>query len=478
MNLEHKNHLGLAAILISFVALAAAAFALRLNSNIAMNSSDVTNGEKPFSPEPDRNAKKSAELASANASPIASQPSSLESTVTFPTFQLAVDKADMEAEAFRVANHLLQRRPDDPMALHVAAVCNSQFHKTAEAEKLWQRCIDLSPKTETYYLNFAANALFRGGADAALENLEKARANGINSADIAHHLGLALGRLGEEERAISVLKEAVQKDPSLGAHWMLLGQSQLKLNQLDDAKLSLVKAMELGGQSRALYSALLNVSVRLGNKEDTLKYRKIIEEMGDDVVTDGREQFKTISDREAKRVLVSVLGEACAVFRDAGLLEDAEHTALRLLTHEPNNYPICQFLADLYLSRKWLPEELAARLRMLEINPTDLMNQLKVARIYADTGYFKRCEACIRNVVAIAPHKALGYAAMAEYLVSQKNFERAQWFAERAIEREPGSAGTKLLATVLRAQGKESEARNVEASVSTIPPNPGLLKQP
>ena len=134
MNVEHKNHLGLAAILISFVALAAAAFALRLNSNIAMNSSDATNKEKPVSPEPDRNAKKSTELTSTNAAQNVSQPASLESAVTFPTFQLAMDKADMEAEAFRVANHLQQRRPDDPMALHVAAVCNSQFHKTEEAE--------------------------------------------------------------------------------------------------------------------------------------------------------------------------------------------------------------------------------------------------------------------------------------------------------------------------------------------------------
>lgn len=394
---------------------------------------------------------------------------SLDASVSIPTFQINVDKADVEAEAFRVAEQLLTRRPNDAQALHVAAVCNSQFHKTTEAQRLWLKCIELSPKTETYYLNVAANALFRGDTELALATLEKAEASGIQSADIAHHMGLALTRLGEDERAVEVLKRTLQKDSNLAAHWMLLGQSELKLGRLPAAKESLNKAVELGAKSRALYLALLNTSVRLGEKDEAARYRVIIESMGDKPTDDGREQFRTISDREAKRVLITVLGEACVVYRDAGLIEDAEHTALRLLAHDPDSYGTCLFLAELYQSRQLPAEELVARQRMLEINPSDIVNQLQVARILADTGHPQRCEAAIKLVIAIAPQQALGYAAMAEFLVSQGLPQRAQWYAEQALVRERSPAGFKLLAAILRAQGKETEAQSVEKSATNNP---------
>lgn len=384
---------------------------------------------------------------------------SLESSVTFPKIQFAADKVGMEAEAFRVAEALMSKRPNDPKAIHVAALCNSQLHKTTEAQKLWLKCIELSPKTETFYLNVAANALYRGETELALETLQKAMANGLDSADITHHIGLALSKLGEDEKAVEVLKKAVQKQPALAGHWMLLGQSELKLNRLEDAKASLNKAVELGVRNRAVYLALLNTSVRLGDKVAAGVYREKIEESGDQSVSDGREHFRANSEKDAKRVLVTVLGEASVVYRDVNMLESAEHTALRLLALEPNNYGTCVFLSELYRSRGMQAEELAARQRMLEINPSDLVNHLQAARILSDAGYPKRCEAAIKIVTTLAPDRALGYAAMAEFLVSQGLFKRAKWYAEQALERERSPGGLKLLETILKASSQEAEAK-------------------
>jgi tetratricopeptide (TPR) repeat protein len=408
----------------------------------------------------------SANVSAAAVTKLIPVPKSLEATVAMPTFQLSVDKAELEAESFRVANQLLAARPNDAQAIHVAAVCNSQFQKTAEAQELWLKCIELSPTTETYYLNVAANALFRGETELALATLEKAIANGIRSADISHHMGLALTRLGDDEKAVEVLQQAINSDSNLAAHWMLLGQSQLKLNRLPDAKVSLNRAVALGVRNRAVYLALLNTSMRLGEKEEAAKYREIVDAAGDKPTDDGRERFRTISEREAKRVLLTVLGEACVVYRDAGLLEDAEHTALRLLAHEPDNYGTCLFLAEMYHRRNMPAEELIARQRMLEINPSEFLNQLHVARILADAGYPQRCEGAIKLVISIAPQKALGYAAMAEFLQSQGLANRAQWYAEQALDRERSPAGFKLLASILRSQGKEAEAQSIEKSAA------------
>ncbi len=388
----------------------------------------------------------------------------LSSTVRLPLVPIATDKNKLEEEAFSVANTLAGKRPSDAKAVHVAAVCNSQLNKTGEAQRLWLKCVELEPKVETYYLNLAANGLFRGDTEFALSILEKAEANGISSSDISHHKGLALSRLGEDERAVEVLQKAIDSGASSPAHWMILGQSQMRLGKLDDAKRNMERAVELGVNNRALYSALMNTCVRLKLPEQAAKYREIVESMGDDTTTDGQQRFEMISDREARRVLISVLAEASSVYRGVGMFEDAELLALRLLAIDPGNYGMCRFLADLYHDGKRIPEEITVRERMLEIAPNDLMNYLQLAKNYADASQPKQTEALLKMAIAIAPNQAIGYAAMAEFLLERRNPTQAKWYAEQALNREPSPAGYKLLASIHRMLGQESEAQKVEAA--------------
>ena len=422
------------------------------------NAGDVSVAKKmpQLQASPSRGSESTNAEDQTKSSTISTKQISLDSSVNFSKIQITVEKGEMEAEAFRVGAALMAKRPNDANAVHVAALCNSQLHMTTEAQNLWLRCIELSPKTETFYLNVAANALYRGETELALDTLEKAIANGLDSADISHHMGLALAKLGEDEKAVEVLKKAVQKQPALAGHWMLLGQSELKLNRLEDAKISLNRAVELGVRNRAVYLALLNTSARLGDKAAAGLYREKIEESADQSVSDGREQFRAHSEKDAKRVLVTVLGEAGVVYRDVGMFESAEHTALRLLALEPNNYGTCVFLADMYHSRDMQAEELATRQRMLELNPSDLVNHLRAARILSDAGYPKRCEAAVKAVTTLAPQSALGFAAMAEFLVSQGLYSRAKWYAEQALERERSPGGLKLLETIDRELAKRS----------------------
>ncbi len=468
MNASSIQSLAVAAALILS---AGACVGVWLGQRPAGPSTAVMSDTDPAKPVNADNSSIPGSSASVEVSTKADSPKPLEPSVVFPNFQVTEDKAALEAEAFAVANRLMAMMPNEAKAIHVAAVCNSQFHKTAEAQKLWLKCIDLSPNTETYYLNVAANAIFRGETELALETLERAYARGIRSADISHHTALALTRLGEDERAVEVLKNALKESSALPAHWMLLGQSELKLNRLEDAQASLNKALDMGIRSRPLYVALLNTASRMGNKELMEKYKQIVAESSDQPTDDGKEQFRAISDREARRVLITVLGEACVVYRDMDRVEDAEHAALRLLAHEPNNYGTCLFLAELYAKRHQVADEVAARERMLEINPSDLMNRLQFARLLVDAGFSKRGESQLKAVIMLAPQQAIGYAAMAEFLVSEKQPARAQWYAEQALQRENSPGGRRLLARILRSQGNEAEAQKVEsAGLQPVPP--------
>ena len=102
----------------------------------------------------------------------------------------------LQKEATEVAEELRTRFPDLPEALHVVAMLSAQLRQTGEAEKLWQKCIELSPKHEEYYVNLAAIAMDRGNSELAAETLQQALDAGCTSPDVRHHLAIALTNLG------------------------------------------------------------------------------------------------------------------------------------------------------------------------------------------------------------------------------------------------------------------------------------------
>lgn len=113
--------------------------------------------------------------------------SSTDSRVILPTTPVAISLDAVEAEANQVVERLLGRLPDEPMALHVSAMLKAQLHESEAAKELWSRCIELSPKTEQYYINLATLTLDRGNSELALKTLEDAEKQGLQSLDISVH---------------------------------------------------------------------------------------------------------------------------------------------------------------------------------------------------------------------------------------------------------------------------------------------------
>ena len=171
------------------------------------------------------------------------------------------------------------RFPQLPEALHVAAMTHAQFHQTAEAEKLWRQCLELSPAHPQFSVNLATVVMERGDSEEAAAVLRKAVAAGNPTPDVLYNLGVALTDLGRCEEAEGVVQQALTANPQLAAHWVVLGQAQLKLGKVADAESSLKKALELGAQSPALYFALSNACTRQGKQDEAARHRARFTEM-------------------------------------------------------------------------------------------------------------------------------------------------------------------------------------------------------
>ncbi len=382
-------------------------------------------------------------------------------TVILPNAPAPATKEELEAEAQEMVRQLLERMPSEARALHVSALMNAQLHNTAEAERLWKRCIELNPKIEQYYVNLAATAVDRGDNQLAIDTLRSAKSKGIESPDIDHHLAMALMNAGNSEEAAEISTNVLERNPNAGGHWLILGQAKMKLGKPAEAETALLKAIQLGAQNKAAYFALFNTSVRLGKKEDARRYRELYTSFGEKELS-VQERFQVLSEAEAKRILISVLMEAASLFRSANQLQDAEAILLRVLAIDPENVAACKDLASVYNAQKRPADERVVRERMIKADPGNLLNYLLAARAAASCGDPLSAEALIRLAISLAPRMETGYIAMSEFLLEQKKPQKAIWYLQRALDIDPNPEGFRILAQAYRSTGDTASAQAAE----------------
>lgn len=380
-----------------------------------------------------------------------------------PQVRAPAEGASLQQEATFWAERLLAGFPESHVAMHVRAILHAQLHQTADAERLWKRCIELSPKTEVYYVNLAATATERGASQLALDTLERAQERGLNSLDIQHHIAVSLMNLGQIERAIEVARGALESTDESPALWLVLGQALLKDGQIKASEEALLKAVELGATTKPAYFALLNASVRLGKMEEAAKYRDLCAQFEQDQHLSAQARYNALSDVEGRNIVVTVLLEASSVYRGASDSRNAAHLLQRVLALDPGNLTASNQLADLFQAEQRFADELILREHIVRLNPLDLFQYLRLAKAASAAQKPEAAEAAIQQAISLAPRAVNGYVTMAEFLLEQGRPEDAEWYGRQATTLVPSPEGFQLLAKILRVQGRESEAQAVES---------------
>ncbi len=378
------------------------------------------------------------------------------------------NKDEMEAEAEFVAQKLLDDMSGEPVAIHVNALLSAQLHHTEKAEELWRECIRIDPDTDNYYVNLAAIALDRGDSELAIQTLETAVERGLNSADVSHHLGVALTNVGRPEEGAKVAQTTLEQLPNSAPHWLILGQAKLRLGDSQAAEECLRKAIQLGANSKPAYFALFNACIRNGRKEDAKKFRDIYLAFDQNDGLDVQERYQILSEAEAKRVLTSVLSESATLYFADGQSKEAEHLLLRILALVPNNSSALGQLADVYSATRQLANERLIRRRMVELDPRNLLNYLLLAKLELACENPEAAEAAIRRAISLAPRSVTGYATMADFQLERGRPEEALWYVNYAVALEPSRDAYLLLAKVYRAMSDEDAAQNAEAKIETL----------
>ena len=389
-------------------------------------------------------------------------------TVVLPDFAVPVDPSDFETECERFVRELETRYPNNPLALNVVAMYFSQMQQTTKADDLWKRCVSLAPNDPIYYFNWASNYLNRSESELALGIMEQAIANGLDRSVFTYQIAISLANLSRDAE----VEELIMKEPNQGANdpslLLLLGQSQVKLGKIAEARSSFESAKSAGLYNKALVNGLLTCSVRLKDKEATEKYRTELESFASTPQEFGQKQFDKRSEVEMRRFGLGIIGESIEVLRRAGDLAWAESVGLRAIFLDPKNVDVYLLMTQVYRDKGEPQNEMVVYERICSLQPTDVLNHLYHARASADAGYIEKAEAILKYAIALAPLDPACYATMGEFLLEHRRASEAVWYLNQALSLEPSREGRLLYIRALRESGELEKAKAEEDALNSV----------
>lgn len=418
------------------------------------NQADVKATNTSGSAEPD--SKPKAKAASAPPSP----------SVSLPAIAVSGTADGFDNEALATAQSLADRYPNRAEALHVLALLQAQIRHSAEADRLWRRCVELAPGQDIYLTNLAANAINRGDSEGAIEVLQQIVAKGKASPDAMHNLAASLMNVGRVEEALKTIEDATNKATNSPAHWLLLGQIQLKLGQVEQSEASTRKAITIGGETATSVFTLASALARQGKKEEAAQYRQRHAELSKREPISADNRYQVLSEAESRRNLITVLVEGGAIYGKTGDLLKAEIMLLRALALEPRELSAALALADIYVAAGMYPEERVVRRRILDLNPNDFDAYLRLAKSCVNAGDTEAGAGVLKNALALAPDRIEVYASLAQLYLGDKQPEKALFYAQEAVARQPSREGYQFVANVWKAMGNTKEAAAAEAKMA------------
>ncbi len=442
-------------------------------SNEATTATPGVNEQEPTKPPAGNAAASALETKKTTAVRSPKEPS-----VVLPDFAAPLDPSEFETECERFVEELAVRQPNNPLALNVVAMYYSQMQQTTKADELWKRCVQLAPNDPIYYFNWATNYLNRSESELALQVMEKAIANGLDRSIFTYQVAISLANLSRDAE----VEELVLKEPNRGSDnpslLLLLGQSQVKLGRIAEARASFEAARAGGVNNKALVNGLLTCSVRQKDKESAEKYRKELESFAGEQQEFGQKQFDKRSEVEMRRFGLGIIGESIEVLRRAGELDWAEAVGLRAIFLDPKNIDVYRLMADVYRDRQEPQNAMIVYERLSSLQPTDVLNHLFHARASADAGYIAKAEGLLKYAVALAPLDPACFATMGEFLLEQGRAKEAAWYLRQAVALDPSRDGRLLYIRSLRESGDLEGAKAQEEMLNKASEIPRVRANP
>ncbi len=307
-------------------------------------------------------------------------------------------------EATRVAVHLVACFPNSLDAHDLAARVYYRFGNSAEAVRLWERCLELNPGFISAYNGMGLAAVDKQQYEKGAALLRKALQLDPASIEASTHLANALMNLGKLEEVVAVLETAVEYNPRSMPSFVLLGQAYLQLKQYQKAKQSFQAAAEITPDYKNTYYGLARACAKLGQEAEAREYREKYKKLGAEDLKQRIDGGKAFDDLlSVRRSVAQTHTDAGRIHARQGNLRIAERLWQRAADLDPNSTLCRMELASLYERNGQEREALEVCEQLREIDPENADYCLNVGLLSARLGRFDAALSAITRAIELDP---------------------------------------------------------------------------
>ncbi len=154
-------------------------------------------------------------------------------------------QAGQARKAVGIAQRLSIQAAMAPDAHHLLAVCHAEAGHVDEADKAFQRALELAPGHPLILVNYAVMLRKAGRLDAAVAVLRRATDAAPDFAKGWIELGLTALHSGDPQQARRALKQAVKLEPDSANAWNALGNASYATGDFETAESAFTRAIAL-----------------------------------------------------------------------------------------------------------------------------------------------------------------------------------------------------------------------------------------
>lgn len=323
------------------------------------------------------------------------------------------------AEAEAAWRAILERKPDDPEALHLLGLILARTGRP-EGLDLLDRSIERAPRHAAFLNNRAQILAEAGRGDEALRDLRRAVMLEPRFHAAYCHLGSLLRRLGRLEEALAAFRKALAIDARVPEAHVGLGNV---LRERGDP-----------AAARAAYEAALNVEP--ANASAHYNLGALLLEAGDAA---GAEQaFRKALEREPRNPFA--LNNLGAALREAGRTAQARECFEKAVAIDPRNVEALNNLGLALQHEERYAEAIGRYREAAQLRPGFAEALLNWGNTLKDMGDLDGASAIYAKALAIRPGFAQALVNSASVALDRGNLDEARSWYRRALELDPRSA--------------------------------------
>lgn len=323
------------------------------------------------------------------------------------------------AEAEAAWRAILERKPDDPEALHLLGLILARTGR-AEGLGLLDRSIERAPRNPAFLNNRAQILAEAGRTDEALRDLRRAVMIEPRFHAALCHLGSLLRRLGRHEEALAAFRKALAIDARVPEAHVGLGNV---LRERGDP-----------AGARAAYEAALNVEP--GNASAHYNLGALLLEAGD--AAGAEHYFRKALEREPRNPFA--LNNLGAALREAGRTAEARECFEAAVALDPRNVEALNNLGLALQQEEQYAEAIARYREAAELRPGFAEALLNWGNTLKDMGDLDGASAIYAKALANRPGFAEALVNSASVALDRGNLDEARAWYRRALELDPRSA--------------------------------------